>query len=373
MVKVVGIVGAAGDVGKDLAAELQRFSCYRLILADIKEREALALAQGLGEGAGSMRVDINDPRSLSALCEKCDLIVSTTGPSALVRDKVAAVALQHNLPYVDVGGSIDLYEALSDRDAEIRKRRLCYLISAGFSPGITGTLPRYLMSRRFFERVEFCQATIALQERMTYVATHDMLSGLARRKTPGYWSQGRWVQDKTPVRVCLPPPLGELEAHRVVEAEIREFVEREDPKFFAMNVCVLGELQKVCYDYIVNLGLYRGDDQKSASARFLSQIIEIELRGKQPLLFLSVEARGRQHGRHRSLSGILQPRVGTSFAASCAAAYVRMVAEGRIERKGRCWASEAADPEQYLACLGELGIRPELVESAETRAVEAGS
>lgn len=373
MVNVVGIVGAAGDVGKDLAAELQKFSRYHLILADIKEHEARALAQGLGDEVGWMHVDVNDPRSLTALCEECDLIVSTTGPSALVRDKVAAAALQRNLPYVDVGGSIDLYEALSDRDAEIRDRGLCYLVSAGFSPGITGTLPRYVMSRRFFDRVEFCQATLALQERMSYVATHDMLSGLARRKMPGYWSQGRWIEDKTPVMVSLPPPLGELEAQRIIEAEIREFVEREDPGYFAMNVCVLGELQKVCYDYIVSMGLYREANQKNASARFLSRIIEHELRGKQPLLFLRIEARGTQHGHPRSLSGMLQPRAGTSFAASCAAVYVRMLAEGRIERKGRCWASEAADPEQYLACLGELGIRPNLVESSENRLVEAGS
>ncbi len=370
MARTVGIVGAAGDVGRDLVTELRRTTGYRLVLADIREPEARALASTLGSGAEALRVDVNDPRSLAALCERCDLVVSTTGPSAMVRDKVASAALHRGLPYVDVGGSVDLYDALTDRDAQIRDRGLSYLVSAGFSPGATGTLPRYVMSRRFFDRVDSCQATLGLRERMSFVATHDMLSGLHRRKTPGYWSDGRWIEDHTPIRVSLPSPLGEVEAYRIVEAEIRGFVERECPGYFAMNTCVLGELQKLCYDFIVTLGLYRDPEQRKASAQFLSRIIDCELETKQPVLFLRIEAQGTRNGHPRTIRGTLGPRPQTSCAASCAAVYVRMLADGDIERTGRLWASEAADPVKFVAGLGDLGIPVDFADTNRSFPVE---
>lgn len=373
MAKIVGIVGAAGDVGRDLVAELLRISTYHLVLADIREHEASDLAKAVGHSATSMRVDVNEPQSLAALCRSCDVVVSTTGPSAIVRDNVAAAALRFNLPYVDLGGSIDLYDALSEKHSEIRDRGLSYLVSAGFSPGLTGTLPRYLMSRPFFDQVESFQMTLALQERMSYVATHDMLSGFRKRKMAGYWSDGQWKQDGEPVRVSLPSPIGQVEAKRIVEAEIREFVEREHPGYFALNTCVLGELQKLCFEFIVSQGLYEDPEQKKAAAQFLSKIITYELRGKEPILFLSAEARGSKDARRRSLCALLKPRDGVSFAASCAAVYVRMLAEGEIERKGRCWASEAADPEKYMAHLGELGIHTEITEIPDEGQREARS
>lgn len=356
MAKQIGIVGAAGDVGQDLAKYLLTITDCNLLLGDIQKETVSEIASSLGDRVDSALVDVYDADVLNAFCDKCDLIVSTTGPSKYVVDKVALPSLKKGINYMDIGGSSDLYDALTDKDTEIKEKGLSYLVSAGMSPGFTGTLPMYLTSTDFFDRIESFTMNLAFAGgALSYTGCHDMLSGFGKRKESAVWKNNGWLPSQ-PEMINLPEPIGKAMGSPVVEAEIRKYIEKLNPGFYSMHMSILDELVGMTLGFIYSQGLYNETHIK-ASAQFLSGIFGYSARNSEATGLLFAQTTGVKDGQTRTIKTDIRMTPDLNLTAACAAVYAKMLIDDSIPEKGRFWAGEITNPKIYVPILESLGVK----------------
>lgn len=133
MDKPVGILGAGGNVGKEVAAELKKrdipIKCgYRRIEKDEKEGCCL---------------DIYDKEALLEFCKGTCAVVGAAGSSTLLSKKMYEAANEAGVPYIDPSGGFLIY----DENAVINNRIPCVL-GAGLFPGLSGIAIEHVIKRK---------------------------------------------------------------------------------------------------------------------------------------------------------------------------------------------------------------------------------
>ena len=101
----IGIAGAYGATGSLVVNRLAATTEHELLLGGRSAERGTQLAAKLGDRASARAVDVMNPASLAAFCDACDLLVNCAGPSHLVLDRVARVAVERRTGLVDVGGA----------------------------------------------------------------------------------------------------------------------------------------------------------------------------------------------------------------------------------------------------------------------------
>jgi saccharopine dehydrogenase-like NADP-dependent oxidoreductase len=185
---LIGIAGGRGAIGQALARQLRAAGLTRLRIGS-----RLVPAAPPGANAGHTHLDIDSPESLAQFCAGCRVIVNCAGPAYRIGDRVARAAFHAGAGYVDPGGDEPLFAMLT-QDADVGPETRAVL-SAGFMPGLTGILPRWL-ARQDFVRVSALTAHSCIRDRFTHAAAVDYLLSLRN----GYgvaqsmWRNGAVVQ-----------------------------------------------------------------------------------------------------------------------------------------------------------------------------------
>ncbi|ANS63557.1 Saccharopine dehydrogenase [Streptomyces lincolnensis] len=131
----VGVVGAAGAVGRAVLEEL-----LRLGVGPVRAAVRRPPGQALPSGAHLWPdpVDVADARALAAFCAECRVVVNATGPVRTVGHRVASAALASGADLVDVNDTAELPEPAPY--ARLLRWRTA-VIGAGLMPGLAGLLP----------------------------------------------------------------------------------------------------------------------------------------------------------------------------------------------------------------------------------------
>ncbi len=138
----VGVVGAAGAVGRAVLDELLRLGVGP-VRAAVRRRPGLPLP--VEAGLWPDPVDVTDERALAAFCAECRVVVNATGPVRAVGHRVAAAALTAGADLVDVN---DTAELSGSPPCERLLRWRTAVIGAGLMPGLAGMLPGLLAESR---------------------------------------------------------------------------------------------------------------------------------------------------------------------------------------------------------------------------------
>jgi len=129
--KRVGVLGGTGEIGKRTVEILKRE--YPVIASYYSRYEKSS------ENCVFARVDISDTEEVRHFCGQCDIIVNCGGASFLNGEKVARIASEFHIPYVDPSGEAFLETKLSD----IREDNV-FVLSSGYFPGMSGLLMRHI-------------------------------------------------------------------------------------------------------------------------------------------------------------------------------------------------------------------------------------
>ena len=142
-----GVVGACGATGQAVVAELHK-SCGGNVLIGGRELEKQrALADRFDARVSATQVDVLDPASLDAFCGQCAIIINCAGPVCRLEDRVAQAALRNGCHYVDPAGLTIVEERMRAHSHVVADAGLCFVISAGWMPGLTELLPVYAHAR----------------------------------------------------------------------------------------------------------------------------------------------------------------------------------------------------------------------------------
>ncbi|MFN7918947.1 MAG: saccharopine dehydrogenase NADP-binding domain-containing protein [Bryobacteraceae bacterium] len=192
-----GIVGAYGATGKAVVAELLKSTGDAILVGGRDSAKLAACAAEFGSRVSPLTTDILDPRSLDAFCRECSVVINCGGPVAQLQDHVAQSALRERCHYVDPAGMGVVKERIAPLEQEILDHRLSFVVSAGWSPGITELLPVYAHSR--MDSADSVEVYFADSGEWSDSALRDGVAhlrsvGIAK---PGYFRKGKWVQAKT--------------------------------------------------------------------------------------------------------------------------------------------------------------------------------
>ncbi|MBX9396597.1 saccharopine dehydrogenase NADP-binding domain-containing protein [Streptomyces sp. TRM72054] len=138
----VGVVGAAGAVGRAVLDELLRLGVGP-VRAAVRHRPGRPLPAEVGLWPDP--VDVTDARALAAFCAECRVVVNATGPVRAVGHRVAEAALAAGADLVDVNDTAELPEP-PPYSRLLRWRTA--VIGAGLMPGLAGLLPGLLAGDR---------------------------------------------------------------------------------------------------------------------------------------------------------------------------------------------------------------------------------
>lgn len=140
--KRVLIIGAYGNFGRAIAAQLAREPKIRLILAGRDAGQAAALAASLkaSEVPEAARLDIAEPLRDVLASLRPDIVIHASGPFQGQDTRVAQACIAEGCHYLDLADGRDFVASISVLDSAARARGLFVCSGASSVPGLTSAV-----------------------------------------------------------------------------------------------------------------------------------------------------------------------------------------------------------------------------------------
>jgi saccharopine dehydrogenase (NAD+, L-lysine forming) len=361
-----GIVGAYGATGKAVVSELLKSGDGELLVGGRDPARLRALPAESGGRISAAPVDVLDVRSLDDFCGRCSVVVNCAGPVILLKDRVAQAAFRAGCHYVDPAGMSVVKEGILSHNREIEDLGLSFVVSAGWTPGITELLPVYAhaKARSKMDSVESVSVCFSDSGQWSTNALRDGFAFLHRAGLPraGYFRRGEWVRAKmweASRKVGLGDPIGRRRFSLFSMPELDE-VGRQlvDCNFFTYSY-LSGFQNAVAAIVIAVVPL-----SEKSGVRLLSSMFRrnrLSLGG-----FVVVHVVGRCERRIAALKADVSFDAGSDYWMNgvALATVARMVA-ARKGLPGVRFLSAAVDPADLVFELRKAGVR--LVETFEDR------
>ncbi len=355
----IGVIGASGATGRVVAEELAARGAGALVLAGrdpARVRAAVA-------GADAVRaVDVFDGRSLAALCADCDVVVNCAGPSAAVRDRVARAAVAAGAHYVDPGGDEEVVADLVDRWGEPAERGLATIFYAGWIPGLSGILVRWVdsVARASGVAVEAVDLFCGDSNVWSDTGFEDALSLFSRYPGPFGYSRGavverRLAQPSAWRRVALPDPIGGRLAFMCFMSELREFARGSD----ADVACWVAPLGSPLTGAAMAAGAALVGPRPHVAARLLRAATARDARSGRPasgIGVLAARAAGRRDGAPARAAVTVVERRHYRITGLVCAIGVEMLLDGRLSEHGCRYLCDVVDPGAFMDELAGRGV-----------------
>ncbi|HEV2999387.1 MAG TPA: saccharopine dehydrogenase NADP-binding domain-containing protein [Solirubrobacteraceae bacterium] len=359
----VAVIGASGATGRVVAEELAgHVPGGALVLAGRDPARVRAALPGVAPRFDVRAVDVFDDRSLAALCADCDVVVNCAGPSAAVRDRVARAAVAAGAHYVDPGGDEEVVAALVDSWREPADRGLSCVFYAGWIPGLSGVLVRWVdgVARSRGVRVSALDLFCGDSNVWSETGFEDALSLFSRYPGPYSYAGGRVVsrrlaQPSAWRRVALPAPIGRRLAFMCFMSELRQFA-RESDANVASWVAPLGS---PLTGAAMAAGAAMVGPRPRLAARLLRAATARDARSGRAgsgVGVLAARATGRLGGRPASVSATVVERRHYLVTGVACAIGVRMLLDGRLSARGCRYLCDVVDPAAFVDELARRGI-----------------
>ncbi len=348
-----GIVGAYGATGRTVASELLKSSESDLLLGGRDPAKLEPLAAELGSRVSSARLDVLDARSLNDFCARCSIILNCAGPVTLLEDRVAQAALRARCHYIDPAGMSIVKERMLPHAHEIAELGLSFVVSAGWTPGLTELLPVYAhaLAKSRMDSIESVSAFSSDSGDWSDSALRDGVSFLrhAELTKPGYFRNGEWVRAKRSEasrKLDLGDPIGRRRFSLFSMPELAEIGCRLTDCDFLSYSYLSGFWNAIAAIMIAMLPL-----SEDSGVRLLRGMFR---RNRLPVAgFVVVHVVGRAAGRPAKLKARITFDTGREYWMNDAvvATVARMVCQANGIQPGVHYLSSAVDP---VACMTEL-------------------
>jgi saccharopine dehydrogenase (NAD+, L-lysine forming) len=354
-----GIVGGYGATGRAVLAELLKSSDGELLVGGRDPAKLKSLNAELGSRVSAVRVDALDAASLDEFCSRCSVIVNCAGPVMLLQDRVAQAAFRQHCHYVDAAGMGVVKERLLPHNQEIAALGLSFVISAGWTPGLTELLPVYDFARAK-SRMDSIESVTAYSSDSGEWSASALRDGVAFiRRTGlaklGYFHKGEWVRAKTSEasrKVDLGDPIGLRRFSLFSMPELNDVGHRLTDCDFLPYAYVSGFQNAAAFLMIALLPL--SEDSCVRLLRNMFRRNRLAVAG-----FVEVRVAGRSEGRAATLKMRVTFGAGRDYwmNALALATVARMVSARQGVQSGVHYLSAAMDPIAFMAELRKAGVK----------------
>jgi uncharacterized protein YbjT (DUF2867 family) len=339
----IGVVGASGAVGAAAARSLADHG-HPVHLVGRRADRLDELADRLG-GASTAVADLSDPDGLDRACSGCAVVVNCAGPSRDVGNRVAAAAARVGADYVDAAGDETLTRLVTD--AGLPPPGRVAVLAAGFVPGLSGLLPRYLAGMGF-QRAASLTGYAGGLDRFTPAAAADYLASLA----DGYGVAGTAWRDGRPAAGAVAPRLGEpapffpgpVNAYPYLSGELAGVARRLGLRDLTWFNVFDGE------HAVALLGRVRPGAAGPDDAERLCRAAAVDLAGRRPYQLFALQLDGVIDGAPATRSLLLRATDAYRVSGAVAAVAAQAIVDGAVP-SGLHQCAEVLDPDAVLVAL----------------------
>lgn len=348
------ITGGYGTVGSRVAADLAPDYPGRLVLAGRSAAKAGQLAAEIGYGVRGRRIDVGNPASVEAALGGVGVLVSCVDQP---EPHLLRAAIARGLACTDIAPHLMTRRPTEGMKAEATHTGARIVLGAGLAPGISSLLARMGADR--VGAVDSVESNVLLSAGDTYgpASRKYIMEEIAMAYAVRI--EGREVLMRPfsrSARVNFPPPLGERTAYPFPFSDQVFFPStlgaRTAITRLALDPPWLGALLSALVRLRVTGALRR---QGSSQERGQQLIARLQRRYERSDWYsVVVDVRGARGRVRASLVG----RGQASGTAIGAAAVVRALADGEVEKSGIWLAEQVIPPVPFFERLAAHGLVP---------------
>jgi saccharopine dehydrogenase (NAD+, L-lysine-forming) len=352
------ITGGYGTVGRRLAADLAPDYPGRVVVAGRSAEKAAQLALELGHGVRGRRVDVGEPGSVEAALDGVGVVMSCIDQP---EPHLLRAAIRRGLAYTDIAPHLMTRRPTEAMKNEAARTGARIVLGAGLAPGISSLLARLGADR--VGAVESVESNVLLSVGDTYgpASRKYLMEEIALPYAVRI--EGREVPVRPfsrSARVDFAPPLGERTAYLFPFSDQVFFGEtlgaRTALSRLALEPPWLGTLLSALVRLRVTAILRRRAGAEERLQRLTARLQRrYEARDWYGVV---VEVQGGRGRAQASLFG----RGQASGTALGAAAVVRALAGGEVEKPGIWLAEQVVPPGPFFERLAARGLVPTIEE-----------
>ena len=348
------IAGGYGTVGRRIAALLALDYGPRLVVGGRNMEPAQQLARSLGHGVGAVRIDVNDAHSVQEAIAGVGVVISCVRQGAVPHLLEAAVA--QGCGYTDMAPmSIrrpPVPRALREQAVATGAR---VIVGAGLVPGLSNMLARQGADAVGPVRSVVVTCLLSLGDEFGsdsagYIAD-EVLTPFSVL-VDGRRVKARALQGAGHAR--FPPPVGRIRAFRFPFSDQVGYSESLGARTAYTRIAILPKWTGSVFS--VYLALKRGSmgSEKAGGRERMARLLEGLKRRYAGVNWwgVRVDMTGERGEHHATFFG----RGQADATAVSAAAFVRALVEGPVDRPGIWSAEQAIPPEMYFSYLAAHGI-----------------
>jgi saccharopine dehydrogenase-like NADP-dependent oxidoreductase len=295
-------------------------------------------------------------QSLDKFCKKCDLVINCAGPSRLISDRISLASLRQKKHYVDVAGDEPLYEKLLDNKEEIKSKKLNFILSAGILPGLYGVFPDYIANTEF-DSIDSFKYYWAGEGSLSFSAAYDYVCSIEEGfgVVSSYFDMGevKKIKEGFSESIILPSPVGEVCIYSVLTPEfIRVARKYQIKSAYAYNAY----RDKSDLDVMISIGVlkqYQTDEQKSTSARRLTELFDSRKHSTPVFSMFHLIAAGLKNNKHVKLVSTLffNDGDGNALSGIVAGITAKLIIDGETNGTGCSFLPEGINANKMMELL----------------------
>jgi len=144
--KVIAL-GGCGGMGRYAVRTALGYEFVReIIIADVDEKRGQAFAEKCGPKTLFQKIDVNDPPALAHLFSDADVVMTTVGPYYRFGVPILKAAIEAGCHYIDINDDWEPTLEMIDLSKEAEKAGITALIGMGASPGQSNMLAAKALS-----------------------------------------------------------------------------------------------------------------------------------------------------------------------------------------------------------------------------------
>ncbi|MEV0247074.1 saccharopine dehydrogenase NADP-binding domain-containing protein [Nocardia sp. NPDC050712] len=141
------VLGGAGEIGRAAARLLAAApEVEQLVIADLSEAAATAVAAELGSVAVARQIDVADQERLVALARESDVVVNTVGPYFRFGPGILSAVIEAGRNYIDVCDDPAPTATMLEMHDRAVAAGVTAVLGMGASPGVANLLARQAVS-----------------------------------------------------------------------------------------------------------------------------------------------------------------------------------------------------------------------------------
>ncbi|ESA36655.1 saccharopine dehydrogenase [Leptolyngbya sp. Heron Island J] len=367
--RTIGVIGAYGQTGVVVVSELLKRTDCTLLIGGRDTQKVHHLVQVMGERVTGKVIDIDDRETLSEFCASCAIVVNCAGPSYAILDKVAQVAKEYNCHYVDPGGYEYVLEQLQPDQTEIVDKKLSFLLSAGWMPGLLEIFPMYVeaCAVQYFDELNSLDIYYGDPSAWSIAGALDQVDFIQRysHKSTGIFSHGEW-QPKSFLSaaptVALPKPLGKQRVFLQAFPEIKQFAAQRD--FYQRIGSYVGLVSTNTILTSLYIKLFMKNRPLLAARRLQAAYKNDFERSQRIGGFIIAMIDGTKDRQSQQVIGTLFEKMHYWITGLVPAIAVEMLLKDQITKRGCHYLHEVVDPHYFMSELFKAGVQYDIQTSA---------